>query len=121
MEKANEIRELPRKEGKQVTLKGWVLNQRSSKNIVFVILRDGTGFTQCVIHVNEVGEEAFETADNLNLEDVVQVTGEVVKDERQIGRCEVQVSEFRHLKVTEDYAVANKRHGVGFLVQRHHL
>ncbi len=35
--------------GEAVILRGWVANKREGKGIVFVILRDGTGFCQCVV------------------------------------------------------------------------
>ena len=34
---------------KEVTLKGWLFNKRSSGKIAFLILRDGSGMIQCVI------------------------------------------------------------------------
>lgn len=35
-------------EGKEVTLRGWVYNRRSSGKLQFLLLRDGTGVIQCV-------------------------------------------------------------------------
>ncbi len=59
------IKDLAKLEGQEVELKGWNAQKRDSKTIVFMTLRDGTGFTQCIIDVNTVGEEAFETAKRL--------------------------------------------------------
>ena len=39
---------------KQVTLKGWVYNYRSSGSLVFIEMRDGTGITQCVVAKDDV-------------------------------------------------------------------
>ena len=46
----------------EVTLKGWVYNYRSSKNLYFVELRDGSGICQCVIAKDAVSVEAWEGA-----------------------------------------------------------
>ncbi|MGB9590476.1 MAG: OB-fold nucleic acid binding domain-containing protein, partial [Candidatus Hydrothermia bacterium] len=35
--------------GQEVTLRGWLANLRSSGKIHFLIIRDGTGFMQCVV------------------------------------------------------------------------
>ena len=43
------ISELSQNLDKQVTIKGWLTNSRSSKGIEFIILRDGSGFLQCVV------------------------------------------------------------------------
>ena len=36
-------------DGKEETFDGWVYNTRSIGKIWFLILRDGTGMTQCVV------------------------------------------------------------------------
>ena len=35
-------------------LSGWLTNKRSGKGLEFLILRDGTGFIQCIVDENEV-------------------------------------------------------------------
>lgn len=42
------INKLKNHEGKEVTIKGWLFNKRSSGKIAFLQLRDGTGFVQGV-------------------------------------------------------------------------
>ena len=59
------INKLAAAEGQQATLQGWVSNSRDSKGLVFIVLRDGTGFCQCVINQEVVGNEAFEAAKRL--------------------------------------------------------
>ena len=46
-------------EGQTVTLQGWLHNRRSSGKIHFLTVRDGSGFIQCVMSKQAVGEEAF--------------------------------------------------------------
>ncbi len=91
------------------------------KDIAFVILRDGTGFVQCVIDKNTVGDPKFEDARQLTLETSLSITGEVKKDERQIGGVELQVSDLKIYEVAEDYPIAKKEHGVDFLMDHRHL
>ena len=68
--------------GKEVTLKGWVYNKRSSGSIVFLQLRDGSGFIQGVVVKSEVDEKVFKDADKVTLESSVIVTG-IVKEEKR--------------------------------------
>ena len=42
---------------KEVTLKGWLFNKRSSGKIAFLILRDGSGIIQCVVSKSDISEE----------------------------------------------------------------
>ncbi len=115
------ISEISGSEGKSVTLKGWVANKRESKGIVFVLLRDGSGFVQCVIAQETVGNEAFEKASSLSLESSVEITGTVVKDERQVGGFEIQATGIGIFQIAEDYPISKKEHGVDFLMDHRHL
>jgi aspartyl/asparaginyl-tRNA synthetase len=38
------IKDLASFEGQEITLLGWASNKRESKGLVFVVLRDGTGW-----------------------------------------------------------------------------
>jgi len=42
------IKELPNYEGETVKVKGWLYNKRSGGKIQFLVLRDGSGYLQCV-------------------------------------------------------------------------
>ncbi len=50
------IKELGDYKDKSVTLKGWVYNLRSSGKIAFWQFRDGTGFIQCIIEKESIGD-----------------------------------------------------------------
>ena len=47
--KKTTINELSKFVGEEVEIKGWVYNTRNVGKIWFLILRDGTGMTQCVV------------------------------------------------------------------------
>ncbi|MGB1217793.1 MAG: amino acid--tRNA ligase-related protein, partial [Saprospiraceae bacterium] len=117
------IKDLHEYEGKEATLKGWAFNVRQSKTNIFVELRDGSGYAQCVISVDAVGEEAFELAKKLNRESSVALTGNVVKDEKQVGGYELQVSALEIYDYANDYPIKvnEEEHGVKFLADRRHL
>ena len=60
----------------QVTLAGWVSRRRDHGGIIFVDLRDRSGIVQVVFNP-ELSSLAYEVADQLRLEWVVQVKGRV--------------------------------------------
>lgn len=107
--------------GQEVTLKGWVANRRESKTVVFINLRDGQGLCQCILGVDEIGEELFATAKSLGQESSIAVTGKVVADERQIGGYELHATDLKVYQNAKDYPISNKEHGVEFLVDNRHL
>lgn len=115
------ISKLAEYEGQEVTLQGWVSNSRNSKALVFIVLRDGTGFCQCIINIDDVGESVFDTVKRLPQESSLALTGNVVKDERQIGGFELQVKAVEIYSEAEEYPVTNKEHGVDFLMDKRHL
>ncbi|XWN38170.1 MAG: asparagine--tRNA ligase [Balneola sp.] len=106
---------------KQVTLKGWVYNYRSSGSLVFIEMRDGTGLTQCVVAKDDVSESDWEAATSLRQESSLEITGTVKADDRSIGGHEIHVSEVNVVQVAEDYPITPKEHGVEFLMNNRHL
>jgi asparaginyl-tRNA synthetase len=115
------IKDIAQFEGKEIELKGWVANRRDSKGLVFINLRDGSGLVQCIADQSKLTEDEFSCAGKLGLESSIEIKGLVVKDERQIGGFEVQVSALKVLQFTEDYPIAKKEHGIDFLMDKRHL
>jgi len=116
-----QIKDFFQNEGKDITVSGWVANRRDSKTLVFIVIRDGSGFAQCVINKEEVGEKIFETAKTLSIESSIQLTGKVVKDEKQVGGFELQVKTLLVISSADEYPISKKAHGVDFLVDNRHL
>lgn len=115
------IQEIHTAEGKKVNLKGWVSNKREGKGIVFIILRDGTGYCQCVVTAENSGEAGLAASQSLTLESSVSLTGQIFKDEKQVGGFEMQVSEVELIGTSENYPIAKKEHGIEFLMDQRHL
>ena len=107
--------------GQIVTLKGWVANRRESKTVVFINLRDGQGICQCILGMEDLGEELFQTAKTLGQESSVAITGKVVEDTRQIGGFELHATDLKVYQNAKDYPISNKEHGIEFLIDHRHL
>src|SRR6056297_1954882 len=104
-----------------VTLKGWLHNKRGSGGIKFLILRDGSGFVQCVAAQDEVGEDSWATADDARQEAALEITGTVSADDRAPGGYEIQVEAIELIGESGDYPITPKEHGIDFLMNRRHL
>jgi asparaginyl-tRNA synthetase len=116
------IEEFAQYVGKEVTLKGWVYNKRSSGKIHFLQLRDGTGIAQGVIEKGKVSDELFEKAKTLKIETSVEVVGIVREDVRSKGGYEMDVSELIIHQIPQtDYPIGKKDHGTEFLMENRHL
>jgi asparaginyl-tRNA synthetase len=116
----NYIVDLKNYVGKQVTLKGWVYNYRSSGKIYFLLLRDGSGFCQCIISQSEVDAKVWELAQTLHYEASVVLTGAVSKHPKK-DEYELQVSNLELIQQSPDYPIAKKEHGPDFLLENRHL
>ncbi|MEA3377731.1 MAG: asparagine--tRNA ligase [Chloroflexota bacterium] len=124
MPKTIRIQDIAQHEGERVTLQGWVYNRTDTGKLIFVWIRDGTGFAQCVLFRDNVAPELFEAAQSLMYESSVVVTGSVRQDERAPGMpggYELGVDELEVLQIAEEYPIQPKEHGVDFLMENRHL
>lgn len=121
MVKDTYINDVSKYDGKKVIIKGWLYNKRSSGNIIFLLVRDGTGMLQCVISKNDVDNNVFESAQKITQESSLIVTGNVRKEERAIGGYELFINDIKILQIVSDYPITPKSHGVGFLMKNRHL
>jgi len=80
----------PELDGKIVSLFGWVHEIRDLGKLVFIILRDVTGFCQVVFRSEELEKESVEELNNLTSESVVYVRGTVTKQPRSKLGVEVK-------------------------------
>ena len=106
---------------REVTLKGWVYNIRSSGKILFVILRDGTGIIQAIVERSSAGEALFDTASTLLQESSIELRGIVREDARAPGGYELGVTGLSVIQLAEDYPITPKEHGSTFLMDNRHL
>jgi asparaginyl-tRNA synthetase len=87
----------------------------------FLILRDGTGYLQCVAFVKDVPPEVFDLMEKVSLESSVTVTGTVRLDQRAPGGAELSLKELKLHHMAEEYPIGKKEHGTGFLMEQRHL
>lgn len=107
--------------GKEVEIRGWLYNKRSSGKIQFLIIRDGTDRIQGVLVKSEVPEEIFEAAKSLTQESSLIVRGIVREEPRSLSGYELTITDLKIIQIAEEYPITPKEHGVEYLMDRRHL
>lgn len=108
--------------GRQVTIYGWVFNKRSSGAIIFLQVRDGTGFIQATVLKDEVTNDVFNKAKDITLESSVILSGLVREEKRAPSGCEMTLKDLNTVSyASADYPIGKKEHGPDFLLSNRHL
>ena len=107
--------------GQSITLQWWIQTIRSSGKIVFLELRDGTGYIQCIAELSVLGEDIFRELESCGIETSLSIAGTVSKHPKK-DEYEIQVSDYHIYTKTNDYPLGTKDdHGPEFLFDKRHL
>jgi asparaginyl-tRNA synthetase len=110
---------------KEVTIQGWVYSRTDKGKLVFLLVRDGSGFVQCVAFKGDLSDKLFDQVMRLPQESAVVITGPVRADKRAPGipgGFEMGVKQLEIIQVAEaDYPMSLKDHGVDFALDNRHL
>ncbi|MEO0202746.1 MAG: asparagine--tRNA ligase [candidate division WOR-3 bacterium] len=101
------IEELKNFVNQEVEIKGWLYNKRSSGYIKFLIVRDGTGFVQCVFSKSDVSKETFEL--DIPYESSIIVRGIVREDKRAPGGYEILLKDLKLISFSDNYPIPKVR------------
>jgi asparaginyl-tRNA synthetase len=115
------VRDLPRHDGGEVVVKGWLYNKRSSGKVRFLLVRDGTGLVQCTLIAGKTDDDAFQSFDLLTQESSLVVQGLVREDRRAPGGYELTLTGLSIVQIAEEYPITPKEHGTTFLLDNRHL
>ena len=55
-----QVSDIARYDGQEVTVQGWVYNRTDKGKLVFLLVRDGSGFVQCVAFKGDLDEALFD-------------------------------------------------------------
>jgi len=119
--KIEEIFRTPLKDDtKKVRVRGWIYRTRSSGNIVFIILRDSTGYLQATIKKENIKEKEFKDAKKALVESSVELEGLIKEDKRAPGGFELQSSSFKIIQFAEPFPIVEDQ-SPEFLLDKRHL
>ncbi|HEX2694784.1 MAG TPA: asparagine--tRNA ligase, partial [Acidobacteriota bacterium] len=106
---------------REIEVRGWVYNKRSSGKVRFLIVRDGTGLLQATAFSADPDAPLFRTFDALTQESSVIVRGLVREDKRAPGGYELSLAEIEVIQIADEYPITLKEHGTPFLMEHRHL
>ncbi|MFZ5819787.1 MAG: OB-fold nucleic acid binding domain-containing protein, partial [Chloroflexota bacterium] len=120
-----QVSDIAKYDGQEVTVQGWVYNRTDKGKLVFLLVRDGTGFVQCVAFKGDLDEAVFDQLVRLPQESSLVISGPVRADQRapgvpggyEIGVKQVEVVQEAGL----DYPMSLKDHGPDFALDNRHL
>jgi len=119
------VSEISKHAGQEVVIQGWVYNRTDKGKLVFLLVRDGSGFVQCVAFKGDLAPELFDQVMRLPQESSVIITGAVREDKRAPGipgGFEVGIKDIKIVQAADaDYPMALKDHGVDFALDNRHL
>ncbi|MGH9442529.1 MAG: asparagine--tRNA ligase [Thermoanaerobaculia bacterium] len=118
---ATPISKLGTRSSQEAVLAGWLYNRRSSGRIQFLIVRDGTGYCQCVVAKSDVPEAVWAEAERATQECSLVVRGRVREDARAPGGYELTATDLQILGDSPEYPITPKEHGIDFLLSQRHL
>lgn len=106
---------------KEVEIKGWLYNKRSSGKVRFLLIRDGTGVIQGTIFSSEKESPLFKKFDALTQESSLIVRGRVKEEKRAPGGHELNIEDLEIIQIAQEYPITPKEHGIPFLMEHRHL
>jgi len=119
------VREIAKYVDQEVVIQGWVYNRTHKGKLVFLLVREGSGYIQCVAFKHDLEPELFEQITRLPQESSIRVTGKVRADRRAPGipgGYELGVTGLEIIQAAaDDYPLALKEHGVDFVLDHRHL
>jgi len=109
-------------EGEYVRLLGWVASKRVIGNIIFCLIRDGSGFIQVAGKKGITDENTLDSMGRVSLESAVMVGGSIRDDERAPGGKELSVKEFQIIALAEKWPITKSAiKSSSFLYDNRHL
>lgn len=106
--------------GKEVVVKGWAYNKRSSGKIAFLQVRDGTGLIQVVVEKKGVSDETWSNIDKITLESSIICKGKISKHPKK-EEYELHGTNVEIVQISDEYPIGKKEHGPDFLLDNRHL
>ncbi|KON32000.1 hypothetical protein AC478_01580 [miscellaneous Crenarchaeota group-1 archaeon SG8-32-3] len=89
-------------ENEKVAIRGWVYRKREGKTLIFLLVRDSTGFIQCTV---KKGSPAWNEAERLTIESSLSLEGTVKSDKRAPGDYEITVESIHVIGLAELFPI----------------
>jgi asparaginyl-tRNA synthetase len=89
-------------ENEKVTIRGWVYRKREGKTLIFLLVRDATGFIQCTVKKDSA---AWTEAERLTIESSLTLEGTAAPDKRAPGGYEITADAIEVIGLAELFPI----------------
>jgi len=89
-------------EDKKIKIRGWVYRKREGKELIFLLVRDSTGFIQCTV---KKGSPAWSEAERLTIESSLMLEGTAKPDKRAPGGYEISADSISIIGLAELFPI----------------
>jgi len=93
-------------ENHQLTVKGWVYRKREGKELIFLLVRDSTGFIQCTVKKDS---PAWSEAERLTIESSLVLEGAAKPDKRAPGGYEISTESISIIGLAELFPITKDK------------
>ncbi|MFQ5921133.1 MAG: aspartate--tRNA(Asn) ligase, partial [Nitrososphaerales archaeon] len=109
-------------EGSTTDLNGWVVTKSTMGALLFILLRDGSGYIQIVGKKGLTGDPFLERMREVTMESAVRVKGQLRDDSRAPGGKELVVKAFEIVAPSEQWPITKSAvKSAAFLYDNRHL
>src|SRR5512138_2424981 len=92
---------------KNVSVRGWVYRKREGKELIFLVIRDSTGFIQCTI--KKTSPAAWAEAEKLTIESSLLLDGLAKPDKRAPGGFEIAAEAISTIGLAEVFPISKDK------------
>jgi len=104
-------------ENQEISIRGWIYRKRKGKNLIFLLVRDSSGFIQCTVKKSSLG---WNEAERITIESSLTLKGIPKLDKRAPGGFEISVNSISIIGLAEIFPIT-KDQSKDFLRNVRHL
>jgi len=109
-------------QGNEVELHGWIVTKSTVGGLLFLLIRDGSGYIQIVGKKGVTDEQSISKMKDVSIESAVRVKGQLRDDSRAPGGKELTVKEFEIIAQSEKWPITKSAvRSSAFLYDNRHL
>jgi len=90
----------------KVTIRGWIYRKREGKELIFLVIRDSTGFIQCTVKKTSL---CWAEAQRLTIESSLTLEGTAREDKRAPGGYEISAENINIIGLAETFPIAKDK------------
>ncbi len=90
----------------KVTVRGWIYRKREGKELIFLVIRDSTGFIQCTVKKTSL---CWAEAQRLTIESSLTLEGTAREDKRAPGGYEISADNINIIGLAETFPIAKDK------------